>query len=113
MSFEKIKIALEAGKFEPVYFFSGEESYYIDTLTALIEKNALTETQRAFNQHVFYGKDSEPQEVVNAARRYPAFSERQLVIVKEAPCMSSVFSLRSRAFRASSVSSAATCSTFF
>lgn len=84
MSFEKIKIALEAGKFEPVYFFSGEESYYIDTLTALIEKHALTETQRDFNQHVFYGKDSEPQEVVNAARRYPAFSERQLVIVKEA-----------------------------
>ena len=84
MSFEKIKIAIEAGKFAPVYFFAGEESFYIDELTNLIEKRALTESQRDFNQHVFYGKDSDPQEVVNAARRYPAFSDRQLVLVKEA-----------------------------
>ncbi len=84
MTFEKIKSAISAGKFEPVYFLSGEESYYIDVLTDLLLEKALTETERDFNQHIFYGKDSDPQEIVNAARRYPVFAERQLVLVKEA-----------------------------
>lgn len=84
MSFEKLKSDINAGKFAPVYFLSGEESYYIDVLSDLILEKALTETQRDFNQHIFYGRDSDPQAVVNAARRYPAFSERQVVLVKEA-----------------------------
>jgi DNA polymerase-3 subunit delta len=84
MTFEKIKTAIESGKFEPIYIFSGEESYFIDVLTDLLVANALTESQRDFNQHIFYAKDTEPQTILNTARQYPVFSDRQLIIVKEA-----------------------------
>lgn len=84
MSFEAIKKDIKARKWAPVYCFCGEETYYIDELTNLIMENALTEAERDFNQHVFYAKDSDPQEVVNTARKYPVFAERQLVVVKEA-----------------------------
>jgi DNA polymerase-3 subunit delta len=84
MTFEKIKIAIESGKFEPIYFLCGEEAYFIDALTDLLAANVLTEAQRDFNQHLFYARDTDPQEVMNAARRYPVFADRQLIIVKEA-----------------------------
>lgn len=83
MSFQKIKSEIETGKFAPVYFFSGEETWSIDVLTDLLMDKVLTEAERDFNQHVFYSKDTEPQEVINTARRYPVFSERQLVVLKE------------------------------
>ncbi|MCP4122454.1 MAG: DNA polymerase III subunit delta [Bacteroidetes bacterium] len=84
MSFQQIKNRIEAGQLKAVYFLSGEETWSIDVLTDLIMEKALTDAERDFNQHIFYGKDSNPQEVLNAARRYPVFAERQLVIVKEA-----------------------------
>ena len=84
MSFQQIKNRIEAGQFKPVYFLSGEETWSIDVLTELIIEKALTDAERDFNQHLFYGKDSELQEVINVARKYPVFAERQLVIVKEA-----------------------------
>ena len=84
MSFDKIKKEILSNQFKPIYFFGGAETYFIDQLTDLIEANALTEAQKDFNLHVFYAKDSDPQDVLNAARRYPVFADRQLVIVKEA-----------------------------
>jgi len=84
MSFQQIKNRIEAGQLKPVYFFSGEETWSIDVLTDLIMEKALTEAERDFNQHIFYAKDSDPMQVLNAARRYPVFAQRQLVIVKEA-----------------------------
>lgn len=83
MSFQQIKSSIEAGRLQPVYFFTGEETWAIDTLTDLIIDRALTDAERDFNQHIFYGKDSQPQDVLNVARRYPVFAERQLVVVRE------------------------------
>lgn len=53
---------------------------------AIIE-NALDESERDFNQTVCYGADVTADSVITAARRYPMFAERQLVVVKEAQMM--------------------------
>lgn len=75
---------LQAKKFEPIYFLSGEESYYIDLIANFIEDNALQEHEKDFNFSIFYGKDAEPIQVLNDAKQYPTFAEKRLVIVREA-----------------------------
>jgi DNA polymerase-3 subunit delta len=70
--------------FSPVYFFYGEEPYYIDELTTYIEQNTLEEADRDFNQTVVYGRDTTPREIIDLARRFPMMSNYLLVIVKEA-----------------------------
>ncbi|MDE6871237.1 MAG: DNA polymerase III subunit delta [Bacteroidales bacterium] len=73
--------------FKPVYLLMGEEPYYIDLICDAIVANALDESERDFNQTICYGTDVSVDSVVTAARRYPMFAERQLVVVKEAQAM--------------------------
>lgn len=75
---------LKAGKFHPVYFLQGEESYFIDTIAAYIEKHALEESEKGFNQVIMYGKDSSMEVILTNARRFPMMASRQVVIVREA-----------------------------
>ena len=77
-------------QFKPVYFFMGEEPYYIDLLTDAIIKHALTESERDFNQTIFYGADTNISAVINAAKRYPVMAERQLIVVKESQTLKNI-----------------------
>ena len=72
------------GIFSPVYLLMGDEPYYPDLVCNAIIDNALDESERDFNQTVCYGTDVSVEDVITAARRYPMFAERQLVVVKEA-----------------------------
>ncbi len=83
-SYDQIIAEIRKGTFSPVYFLVGEEPYFIDQITDLIEKEALPEEMKAFNQMVFYGKDSRLQTITETAMRHPMMSERQVVIVREA-----------------------------
>ncbi len=87
VTYDKLLQSLKSKKFEPVYFLHGEEPYFIDAITDYIEKNALTEAEKGFNQVVMYGKDTDLDSIVAAARRYPMMSEKQVIIVKEAQFM--------------------------
>lgn len=80
----KIVNEIKQGNIKPIYFFMGEEPYYIDKLTEYIENNILTEEEKGFNQMVLYGKDVSIEDVVSNAKRYPMMADRQVVIVKEA-----------------------------
>lgn len=75
---------LKKGVYAPVYFLQGEEPFYIDLISDYIEKNALDESQKSFNQVVAYGKDLEMNALLGHAKRFPMMSERQVVIIKEA-----------------------------
>jgi DNA polymerase-3 subunit delta len=81
---ESIIKDIKKGNIAPVYFLYGEEPYYIDLISDFIEDHILDESQKEFNQLVLYGRDTQMDEVVAAARRYPMMSERQVIIVKEA-----------------------------
>ncbi len=80
----KIIADLKNGIIKPIYFLSGEESYFIDVVSDYIEDNILTEDEKGFNQTVLYGRDVKYDEIVSACRRYPMMAERQVIIVKEA-----------------------------
>ena len=84
MSFEEIIKDIKAKKYKPIYFLNGEEAFFIDRITDLIEKTVLTEEEKAFNQTVMYGNDVNMTTVTDTARRFPMMSERQVVIVRDA-----------------------------
>ena len=84
MTFEQIITQLKQGQYAQVYFMMGEEPWYADYITDYIEKNALTEDEKAFNQTVYYGADVTLKDVLEAARRYPMMAPRQVIILKEA-----------------------------
>jgi len=84
LKFDEIQDNIQTGKFFPVYLFQGEEAYYIDRLTDLLIEKVLDDSERDFNQYIFYGIDSNIGTVINTCKRFPMMSERQLVVVKEA-----------------------------
>jgi DNA polymerase-3 subunit delta len=87
MSADKIIQDWKKGTFKPVYWLEGEEEYFIDKVVNYAEHEILNESEAGFNLTVFYGKDADWPAVINACRRYPMFSEKQVVILKEAQQM--------------------------
>jgi len=70
--------------FQPIYFFHGEEPYYIDLAVEALENEVLTEDEKAFNQTVVYGKDTTYEQILALARQFPMMGDKQVIIVKEA-----------------------------
>jgi len=80
----KIVKDIKEGNYKPIYFFHGDESYYIDKLSEFIEKNVLAEEERDFNQTVVYGADTNVTDIIATAKRFPMMADHQVVIVREA-----------------------------
>ena len=90
---EVIKIVndIKSKNYKPIYFLCGEETYYIDKISDLIESAVLTEDEKSFNQVVLYGRDTTVEEIVSTAKRFPMMADYQVVIVKEAQNLSKTF----------------------
>jgi len=84
MKFEEIISSLKKKDFKPVYFLTGEESYYIDKISDFISKNTLEQSEKDFNQHIFYGKDSDVNNIISTAKQFPLMGNYTVVIIKEA-----------------------------
>ncbi|MBQ2526225.1 MAG: DNA polymerase III subunit delta [Bacteroidales bacterium] len=78
------------GVFSPVYLLMGEEPYYAEKACDAIVEYALSDSERDFNQTVFYGLDSDAGTIASEARLYPMMAERRLVVVREAQNMKSL-----------------------
>jgi DNA polymerase-3 subunit delta len=76
--------------YDAVYWLEGEEPFYIDQVVEFAEKQLLPESEQAFNLSIFYGKDADWAEIINACKRYPVFAEKQVVIIKEAQHMGQI-----------------------
>lgn len=87
MSAEKIIADFKKKNFKPVYWLEGEEPFFIDKIVDYAEHKILTDSEAEFNLTVFYGRDAEWTNVVNACRRYPMFADKQVVLLKEAQFM--------------------------
>lgn len=90
MTFEHIIADIQNKIFSPVYFFYGEEPFFIDQLTSYIEKNALEDDVKGFNQSVIYGRDVTPKDVIDLARCFPMMGNYQSVILKEAQSLNKI-----------------------
>jgi len=87
--------ALKKKEYAPIYFLHGDESYFIDEVVDYIEKNILDEGEKAFNQVVLYGKETDSKQVLDQARQFPMMSSHRVVVIKEAQSMRSFADLLS------------------
>ncbi len=90
VTYEEIISDLKKRIFKPVYFLAGEEPYYIDLITNYIEDNVLPEAEKAFNQIIMYGDDTNIPAIIDTARRFPMMSSHQVVIIKEAQSLKKI-----------------------
>lgn len=90
MSVEKIIGAWGKKSFKPLYWLEGEEEYYIDQVMEYAEHHILTEAEASFNLTIFYGKDADYANIINACRRYPMNADFQVVLLKEAQHMKDI-----------------------
>lgn len=81
--------------YHPVYLLAGEESYFIDKITEIIEDTVLSPAEKEFNQAVLYGREVDVPAVTDYAKRYPMMSNYQVVIIREAQDMNGIDQLAS------------------
>src|SRR5208283_2122698 len=84
MDFDQILNDLKNNPYKPIYFFMGEETYFIDQLTEYIANNVLNDAEKSFDQLILYGQDVDAADVIVTARRFPMVAKYQVIIVKEA-----------------------------
>ena len=84
MDYSQIITDLKNKKYSPVYFFEGEEPFFMDRISDFILENVLTEDEKGFNQTILYGKDLSLDSIMTAAKRFPMMAERQVVVIREA-----------------------------
>jgi len=75
---------LDQKQIAPVYLLHGEEYHFLEILLNKIESVVLDESTSSFNYHLFYGKETSVNDIINVCRRFPMMAERQLVVYKEA-----------------------------
>ena len=84
MKHEEIIADIKAGRYAPIYFLTGDEPYFIDDIAGRLERDTLSEDEKAFNLTVLFGNEVSMTTVTDTARRFPMMAPRQVVIVKEA-----------------------------
>jgi DNA polymerase-3 subunit delta len=92
---EEILKEWKSGRPSVIYWLEGEEEYFIEQLLSAAGENLLPPEQRDFNLTVFYGRDCQWTDLINACKRYPMLSDRQVVILREAQSMRDLEKLES------------------
>tara|TARA_B110000027_G_scaffold62370_1_gene67019 strand:+ start:562 stop:1566 length:1005 start_codon:yes stop_codon:yes gene_type:complete len=88
LNFKEIIKSIENRNFLPIYFLNGENTYFIDKISEKILDSVLEESEKDFNQTIFYGKDTSVESILDASKRYPVMASVQLIVVKEAQHLS-------------------------
>lgn len=66
----------------PVYYFYGDERFFIDRLQDEIS-SLIPDEQKDFNYDLLYGSDITPEKILGIARSFPMMAERRVVIVRD------------------------------
>ena len=92
-AYNTIMSDIKARRFSPVYLLMGDEGYFIDAIADSLASSILNEAERAFNQIVVYGLDSDAGKIVNLCRQMPMMGAYEVIIVKEAQQLSKIENL--------------------
>ncbi len=84
MDYENIISKINKRIYSPVYFLSGEEPFFIDKISKLIEDTVLDEGEKDFAMNIVYGKDTQIDQIIGMAKEFPGFGPYRVVIVREA-----------------------------
>ena len=90
-TYEQLLSAIKKREFAPVYLLSGTTSFFIDRLAEALQNALSTPESEAFDTTIFYGKDTQAQTIIEAAKRYPMIAEKQFILVREAQHLNKQF----------------------
>ena len=90
MNYKDILADITDKKTSPIYFLVGEEPYYIDKLCNEFSNKLIKKEERDFNQVVFYGKDTNIEEIILECKQFPFGAKKRLVIIKEAQSLKNI-----------------------
>ena len=81
-SYDDLATGFQHGQFAPLYFFYGEEGWFMDELQRLAVEHALAPHERDFNLDVVFGPEASAPAVLAQCAQYPMMAERRLVVVR-------------------------------
>lgn len=81
-SFDDLATAFRHGRFAPLYFFYGEEGWFIDELQRLAVEHAIEPHERDFNLDVVFGPEASAPAVLAQCAQFPMMAARRLVVVR-------------------------------
>ncbi len=87
VGFGELSLSIRSGHFAPVYLLMGEEPYYLDRITDLLEEKVVKESDKDFDCDIFYGAEADLHSVAMAAQQFPMMGEKRLVVLKEAQAL--------------------------
>lgn len=80
--YSEILKELKSENRKPVYFFYGEEEFFLDKLQEVVEE-LIPDDQKDFNFDLLYGRDVTPEKVLSIIRSYPMMAEQRVVILRD------------------------------
>jgi len=88
MKYDEFLEDIEKGRLQPVYFFAGEETGFIDEGVALLSKKLVTPEIKDFNFDVFYGNEVNATGVLDSATSFPLMATHRVVLLRDVQKMS-------------------------
>jgi len=88
MKYEEFLEELQNGRLQPIYFFSGEETGFIDEGVELLCRKLVTPEIRDFNFDVFYGSETNAARVIDSAMKYPLMASHRVILLRDVQKMS-------------------------
>ncbi|MBT8381987.1 MAG: DNA polymerase III subunit delta [Ignavibacteria bacterium] len=82
-SISHISTNLKKGKFSPIYYFFGEDSFSLDIALKSVEEAIYPLISSDFDKETFYGESRSLENVLNLASAFPFGSEKKLLVFKQ------------------------------
>ncbi len=82
MNLKQFGTDIKNRKFAPVYLFTGNDEFLIESYLEDLKNRELNPATIDFNFNLYDQKELEPNEVINTLNVFPIMGERRLVVVK-------------------------------
>ncbi len=83
MKYDEFLAEIRNGRLQPVYFFAGEETGFIDEGVELLLQKLVTPEIRDFNLDIFYGSEAGAARVIDSATSFPLQAPYRVVLLRE------------------------------
>ena len=93
MNIEQVLNSIKNNDVSSNYLLYGEEDFFIDKIANSFLKNIIPESEKIFNQKIFYGKQTDVFSLLSVVKSFPMTGDRQLVVLKEAQKLSNITEL--------------------
>jgi DNA polymerase-3 subunit delta len=84
MTYAELNRAIEERELPSLLFLYGEETYLLDRTVQRLRDVVVPEEARDFNYHLYHGKETPAEIILDTALTLPVFSTHRLVLVREA-----------------------------